>query len=79
MNGGNVVRTISITIKTEINDEWVEHAKTVLWQNEHKNKVELDYGSTIEKEAMAIVQPRNLKKTVKAAGTRTVDGVELPI
>lgn len=79
LNGGESTRVITVNFKTEIDEEWLEHAKAVEWQIEHKNIVKLDCGSEVEAEDTVIIQGEDVKKKVEPFGTRTVDGAELPV
>ena len=76
---GVSTRTITITLKTQIDDDWVEMSKTEAWMVAHQNKAELDYGTKIEKSATANLAPNKIDKSVTFLGNRTVDGVDLPI
>lgn len=80
MKGTGKPRTITVTLKTEINEEWLRETKADTWKKDHTNAVELDYGTDKATDGDQIAAfPSDIKKTATALGTRTVNGVELPI
>ena len=80
LKGTGSTRTIVVTLKTEISDAWLEKSKSETWLvDKHINTAELDYGSKINSTAIAQIASDTLKKSASVFGTRTVDGVELPV
>ena len=74
-------RIITLTFDTRINDEWFERSITKKDLQTHTNTVKLKVNSDAEKSVAADAQvtPNVMKKTGNYVGTRTVDGVELPV
>ena len=73
-------RTITISLKTEINEEWVAASRVDDWRKSHKNEVKLDAnGNVTTDDATALISAPNLKKDASFYGTRTENGVEYPV
>ena len=79
LKGTGSARTISVTLKTEISDVWLEAAKAESWRVAHQNTATLDYGEVLTSQASVNIAPNQVQKSSTAETTRTVDGVELPV
>ena len=80
MEGTGVPRTIVATLKTVLNDEWLQAAKAQSYLKNHTNTVVLDYGVETDPVSDTVSAiPSDIKKTASKAGTRDVDGTALPI
>ena len=78
LGGGE--RTITVTFKTPIDDRWLAAVPSNSWYQEHDNTVKLTANSDVKTAtATARVAGPTIKKTVENAGTRKVNGVDLPI
>lgn len=75
-------RTITVTLKTELNDEWLKDSARpgYEWLRTHTNNTDMQLGEVnLKPNAEAIVTIPSITKTAEKAGTRTVNDVELPI
>ena len=66
-------RVITVNLKTTVNEDWFKQNAF----HENNATLELD-GSTLTAKATATVMSTEVDKSVSYAGTRNVDGVELP-
>lgn len=73
-------RTITITLKTKINETWLEAARSTDWLKTHTNNVKLLANTdTKEAQAPAIIAAENIQKKSEFAGVRVENGVEYPV
>ncbi len=76
-------REITVTLKTEISDEWVAEAGVAgtTYLSDHTNQASLDYGIGTDQDSDTIrVRPRGIEKTVTEVGPRTDEsGAVLPV
>ena len=82
LKGTGSTRTITVILKTALDPDWLSLTKdpAFAYKRSHINNVDLDYGAAhITDFATAIITAPDVDKTVKEVGTRTVNGVELPI
>ena len=72
-------RTITVTLTTIINDDWVKRAESDSDYLKHRNNVRLRAnGQDVSGYAEATLVNQSISKSVVSGGTVTVDGVELP-
>ncbi len=69
-------RTITVKLRTAIDDEWLAAAAKNSYLETHTNQVRT---KTLEAPASVTVAGVGVNKSLKQVGTRTVDGVELPV
>ncbi len=82
LKGMGSTRTITVILKTALDPDWLSLTKdpAFAYKRNHINNVDLDYGAAhITDSATAIITAPDVDKTVIEVGTRTVNGVELPI
>ena len=73
-------RVVTVTLKTNLTEEWLEFSKEHTDRRTRVNNISLDYGTdTITDTATVVVAAPEVKKSVQQIGTRTVNGIELPI
>ena len=79
LKGTGQIRTIVVTLSTELNSEWLAASAENTYLKDHTNTVKIDVGEEVSTSAIAEVIAGSINKTAQAAGTRPVDGIELPI
>gem|GEM_PF-1425323 len=75
-------RTIVVTLKTELDDDWLKDSSkpNMAWLMDHKNSADFELGTyTDSKSDVAKATLPSIEKDGKFEGNRIVDGVELPI
>lgn len=70
-------RTIHVTLKTEINEDWLEAAKDDDYLKKHTNTVV--FNDVITASDFVVVAAPTVDKTAAVCGTRKVGNTELPI
>ncbi|MBQ4483259.1 MAG: hypothetical protein II966_08515, partial [Lachnospiraceae bacterium] len=80
---GETNTTVTITLQTTLNQEWVERStENVWWEglSTHKNEIRIDANSTSAYASDQVNQvfSNNLKKSVAAAGEGTFEGIYVP-
>jgi len=79
LKGTGNTRTIVVTYKTEISDEWVQKSAEQSYLVDHQNAVELQTPDLLRAQGTVKISPSKADKRAKEESTRTVGGVELPV
>ncbi len=72
----DTARTITVTLKTEIDEAWLEKSDVLTYLRTHTNRIALN---SVQTSASVDITNTNISKSVTQDGVRTVDGVELPV
>lgn len=83
LHGGTAERTVTVTVKTVVDQNWLAFAKDHSYAQTHTNTAELNHDSNLRVHADAVPSQKEIVKTADASKNRTVaaqdnNNIELP-